>query len=143
MNPDVCLFFFFANMVLPFVILFQTAASCPTLFVLSLIEPVRARGHHTEATLAVSYCYRRTQDGRPALSSVFGSLKEGKRQMSFNIPAAAVSGFDLFVDGEEKDRACVHFAACVYLELFQRQRGRTSRIESFACFTTRLTLCWR
>lgn len=38
------LVFFFANMVLPFVILFQTAASCPPLFVLSLIEPVRARG---------------------------------------------------------------------------------------------------
>lgn len=42
------------------------------------------------------------QDGRQALSSVFGSLKEGKRQMSFNISAMAVSEFDLFVDSKER-----------------------------------------
>lgn len=52
------------------------------------------------------------QDGREALSSEFGSLKEGKRQVSFNISAVAVSEFDLLVDSKEKDWAFVHFAAC-------------------------------
>lgn len=122
-------------MVLPFVILFQTAASCPTLSVLSLIEPRVCAGASSYRGYLGCLLLLPPDPGRPPGLELCVRISEGRKRDRCHLtfqprPSAALA---CLWTAKSKDRARVHFAACVCSELFQRQRGRTSRMESFPC----------